>query len=252
MDVVWLVGFFIVVFSLFFFFKQKTAYEMRIRDWSSDVCSSDLYERQRALMARGFTTRARLQDAGHALQQAREKLRAAKAEAAKARASLATGPAVPGENPAIAAAKAQRDKAALDLSRTVVRAPVSGMISQSDRLQVGQMMVTGLPAVSIVSDQKSWVEANFKETQLNHMQVNQPAEIELDAYPDLQLKGHVQSIGAGTGSEFSVIPAQNDNGKWVKVTQRIPVRIAIDSKSSRPLIAGMSAQVKVDVRNPRR
>src|SRR3546814_9593764 len=125
-------------------------------------------------MARGFTTRARLQDAEHALQQAREKLRAAKAEAAKARASLATGPAVPGENPAIAAAKAQRDKAALDLSRTVVRAPVSGMISQSDRLQVGQMMVTGLPAVSIVSDQKSWVEANFKETKLNHMQVNQP------------------------------------------------------------------------------
>src|SRR3546814_3328905 len=76
--------------------------------------------------------------------------------------------------------------------------------------------------------------------------------IELDAYPDLQLKGHVQSIGAGTGSEFSVIPAQNANGNWVKVTQRIPVRIAIDSKSSRPLIAGMSAQVKVDVRNPRR
>src|SRR3546814_8438380 len=99
------------------------------------------------------------------------------------------------------------------------------------------MMVTCLPAVSIVSDQKSWVEANFKETQLNHMQVNQPAEIELDAYPDLQLKGHVQSIGAGTGSEFSVIPAQNANGNWVKVTQRIPVRIAIDSKSSRPLIA---------------
>src|SRR3546814_1385181 len=98
------------------------------------------------------------------------------------------------------------------------------MISQSDRLQVGQMMVTGLPAVSIVSDQKSWVEANFKETQLNHMQVNQPAEIELAAYPDLQLKGHVQSIGAGTGSEFSVIPAQNANGNWVKVTQRIPVR----------------------------
>src|SRR3546814_18825672 len=93
-------------------------------------------------MARGFTTRARLQDAEHALQQAREKLRAAKAEAAKARASLATGPAVPGENPAIAAAKAPRDKAALDLSRTVVRAPVPGMLSQSDRLPVGPMMVT--------------------------------------------------------------------------------------------------------------
>src|SRR3546814_19425389 len=91
------------------------------------------------------------------------------------------------------------------------------MISQSDRLQVGQMMVTGLPAVSIVSDQKSWVEANFKETQLNHMQVNQPAEIELDAYPDLPLKGHVQSIGAGTGSEFSVDRKSVGEGKSVSV-----------------------------------
>src|SRR3546814_16360346 len=97
------------------------------------------------------------------------------------------------------------------------------MISQSDRLQVGQMMVTGLPAVSIVSDQKSWVEANFKETQLNHMQVNQPAQIELDAYPHLQLKGHVQSICAGTGSEFSVLPSQNPTGNRVQTTHHITI-----------------------------
>lgn len=207
------------------------------------------YDRQKALMARGFTTRARLQDTEHALQQARERLRTAQAEALKARAALATGPAVPGENPAIAAARAQRDRAALNLRRTVVRAPVAGRISQADRLQVGQMMVTGLPAVSIVANERSWVEANFKETQLDRMRQGQVADISIDAYPGLKLQGHVQSIGAGTGSEFSVLPAQNASGNWVKVTQRIPVRIAIEGKPARQLIAGMSAEVKVHVRD---
>ena len=107
-------------------------------------------------------------------------------------------------------------------------------------------MTQGLPAVSIVVSDASWVEANFKETDLKNMRVGQPAELTLDAYPDLKLKGHIASIGAGTGSEFSVLPAQNANGNWVKVTQRIPVRIAIDGKPSRPLIAGLSTHVRID------
>lgn len=206
-------------------------------------------DRQRQLMAQGFTTRARLQQAEHAVQQARAQLGNAEAAAAAARSKLATGAAVPGENPAIAAAEVQHAKAQLDLTRTAVRAPVSGTISQSDRLQVGQMMVTGLPAVSIVVSNRSWVEANFKETDLNNMRVGQPAEVSFDAYKGLKLRGHVQSIGAGTGSEFSVLPAQNATGNWVKVTQRVPVRIAIDEPSPRPLIAGLSADVTVDVRD---
>lgn len=207
------------------------------------------YDRQTELMARGFTTRARLQQAEHGLEQARAALASAQASAEEARAKLASGAAVPGESPAIAAARVQREKAALDLARTAVYAPSAGRISQSDRLQVGQMMITGLPAVSIVANRGAWVEANFKETDLDRMRIGQPAEITVDAYSGVTLKGHVQSIGAGTGSEFSVLPAQNATGNWVKVTQRVPVRIAIDSQSPRPLIAGLSAKVTVDVRD---
>ncbi len=156
---------------------------------------------------------------------------------------------MPGENPQVAAALVQRAKASLDLARTDVRAPVAGTISQSGRLQVGQMMITALPAVTIVQSGRSWVEANFKEDDLNHMRVGQPAEVSFDAYRGLKLHGHVQSLGAGTGSEFSVLPAQNATGNWVKVTQRVPVRIAIDEASPRQLIAGLSADVRVDVRH---
>jgi membrane fusion protein (multidrug efflux system) len=149
-------------------------------------------------------------------------------------------------NPQVLAGQVQKRKALLDLSRTEVRAPESGVISQSDRLQVGQMMVSGLPAVTIVSTAGTWIEANFKETDLNNMRVGQTAELTFDAYPKLKIKGRVASIGAGTGSEFSVLPAQNANGNWVKVTQRVPVRITIDTKPARPLIAGLSTHVRID------
>jgi membrane fusion protein (multidrug efflux system) len=204
------------------------------------------YQRQSALMQAGFTTRARLQAAEHALSDARSRVASAQANATKARAALATGSAAPGINPAIKAGQAQREQALLNLARTEVRAPVSGVVSQADRLQLGQMMVQGLPGVTIVASNRSWIEANFKETDLAHMRVGQPAEITFDAYPELKLRGKVSSIGAGTGSEFSVLPAQNANGNWVKVTQRVPVRIAITDKPKRAMIAGLSAHVRVD------
>jgi membrane fusion protein (multidrug efflux system) len=207
---------------------------------------SQEYRRQAELMQRGFTTRARLQAAEHALSDARSKLAGAEADAVQARAALATAPTAPGVNPGVLAGEVQKRKALYDLSRTVVYAPVSGVISQADRLQVGQMMTQGLPAVSVVVSDQSWIEANFKETDLKKMRVGQPAELWFDAFPDMKLKGKVQSIGAGTGSEFSVLPAQNANGNWVKVTQRVPVRIAIEGKPARPLIAGLSTHVRID------
>jgi membrane fusion protein (multidrug efflux system) len=203
------------------------------------------YERQRALWTRGFTTKADFEAAQHQLAEAKERLRLAEAKQVEARAKLATGSQVPGVLPAIAAAQAQRRLAELNLSRTVVRAPISGRITQADRLQAGQEIVSGLPVVTIVANSNSYVEANFKETDLAEMQVGQPARIEFDAYPGVKLKGHVASIGAGTGSEFSVLPAQNATGNWVKVTQRVPVRIAIDEASPRPLLAGLSSHITV-------
>lgn len=204
------------------------------------------YQRQSSLMQDGFTTRARLQAAEHALSDARSRVASAQAGAIKARAALATGSAAPGVNPAIKAGQVQREQAMLNLSRTEVRAPVAGVVSQADRLQPGQMMVQGLPGVTIVASSKSWVEANFKETDLANMRVGQPAEITFDAYPNLKVRGKVSTIGAGTGSEFSVLPAQNANGNWVKVTQRVPVRISITDKPKRAMIAGLSAHVRID------
>lgn len=205
------------------------------------------YDRQRQLFAKGFTTKARLDAAQHALDLAHASLREAQASASEARSALATGSQVPGLNPQLAVARATRDRALLDLQRTEVRAPVAGRVSQTNRLQVGQMLITGLPVVSIVANDRSWVEANFKETQLNRIHPGQKATVSLDAYDSVKLRGHVASIGGGTGSQFSVLPAQNATGNWIKVTQRVPVRIAIDQKSPRPLIAGLSSEVVVDV-----
>jgi membrane fusion protein (multidrug efflux system) len=204
------------------------------------------FDRQRALMKNHVTTKAALDAAEHNLTEARSRLATAHADAEKAKAALSTGRLTENVNPAVLAARVQKDKALLNLSRTEVRAPADGIISQSSRLQIGQVMVQGLVALSIVKDNVSWVEANFKETDLEDMHVGQTALIEVDTYADMKLKGHVESIGAGTGSEFSVLPAQNATGNWVKVTQRVPVRIAIDDKPSRTLIAGLSAYVLVD------
>jgi membrane fusion protein (multidrug efflux system) len=198
-------------------------------------------QRQQDLLKEGFTTRARLQMAEHALSQAESDLAGAVSAAASARTAAS---AMPGTHPLILAALAQRDRAALDMARTVVRAPTDGIASQTDKVQVGQMIIAGVPTLSLVISQRRYVEANFKETDLEKMRIGQPATIRLDAYPSQPLMGHVESIGAGTGSEFSVLPAQNATGNWVKVVQRVPVRIAVD-KAEVPLISGLSATVKI-------
>ena len=201
------------------------------------------FDRQAALMRRGFTTKADYDDAMNEVTKAETQLADARARANTASAAIAPN----GNQPAIAAALAAVEKARLDLAHTVIRAPTSGTVAKSERLLVGQSAITGIAMLSIVGDKPAWVEANFKEGDLAKMAVGQPAEVEFDAYPGLKLKGRVASIGSGTGSEFSVLPAQNANGNWVKVTQRVPVRVALDEKSPRELIAGLSSTVKVRI-----
>jgi membrane fusion protein (multidrug efflux system) len=202
-------------------------------------------ERQQELLARGFATRARLQQAEYDAANARAELNRALADDARAR--QAAGSAIDVEShPLVLEAKAVRDRAALDLARSDIRAPADGIVSQTTRLQRGQAMIQGVATMSLMVTGSAYVEANFKETDLQDMKVGQKAEITLDAFPNRPLKGQVQSIGAGTGAEFSVLPAQNATGNWVKVVQRVPVRIRLDAPpAGLPLIAGLSAEVKV-------
>ncbi len=201
------------------------------------------FDRQAALMRQGFTTKADYDDAVNELAKAQTELGNARAKSNEASAAIAPN----GNQPAIAAALASVEKARLDLEHTVIRSPVSGIVAQSDRLLVGQSAITGVAMLSIVGDKQAWVEANFKEGDLARMAVGQPADVKFDAYPGLKVSGRVASIGSGTGSEFSVLPAQNANGNWVKVTQRVPVRIAFDVKPPREMIAGLSSTVEVRV-----
>ena len=197
--------------------------------------------RQQALLKKGFTTRADYEDALNDVKTAETELADARARAANAHAAVAPG----GDQPQVAQAQAAVDKARLDLERTEVRAPMDGVIENADNLQVGQMAVTGVGMLSLVHSKSAWVEANFKERDVGRMVPGQRATIEVDAYSGEKFEGHVQSIGAGTGSEFSLLPAQNANGNWVKVTQRVPVRIAFDGSPDKPMIAGLSVTAKV-------
>jgi len=122
---------------------------------------------------------------------------------------------------------------------------MDGVVENADNLQVGQMAVTGVGMISLVHSRSAWVEANFKEKDVGKMVPNQCATVKVDAYPGEKFQAHVQSIGAGTGSEFSLLPAQNANGNWVKVTQRVPVRIAFDGTPDKPMIAGLSVVATV-------
>lgn len=197
--------------------------------------------RQTALLKQGFTTRSDYDTAYNDVRSAEAQLADAHARAANANAAVAPN----GSQPQVAQAQAAVDKAKLDLSRTSIYATMDGVIENADKLQVGQMAVEGVGMVSLVHSSTAWVEANFKEKDLARMRPGQRATIEVDAYGGQKFDAHVQSIGAGTGSEFSLLPAQNANGNWVKVTQRVPVRVAFDGTPSRPMIAGLSVTAKV-------
>ena len=206
------------------------------------------FDRAMELAKKGINAKSSLDEARRDLDKAQEERTAAQQGIISARAALGGDPDIQTDkHPAVLQALAARDKAAYDLAQTTVRAPADGIVSQASSLKTGQFVAAGTPVFSLVETGDTWVEANFKETQLTNMKPGQVAEIELDTYPGRPLHAIVDSIGAGTGAEFSLLPAQNATGNWVKVTQRIPVRLKVDEADAQvALRTGMSASVTVD------
>jgi membrane fusion protein (multidrug efflux system) len=206
--------------------------------------------RQSSLTKKGVGTETALESARRDLAKAEQELQAARDSVAGTLAALGGDAAIETDkHPAVLAALAARDKAAWQLGQTTVRAPASGVISQASSFKAGQFVTAGTALFSLVETGDVWVEANFKETQLTNMQPGQSAEVTLDTFPDHPLTAVVDSIGAGTGAEFSLLPAQNATGNWVKVTQRIPVRLKIENGDAAMLLrTGMSATVSVDTK----
>ena len=205
------------------------------------------FDRQERLLADHVTSQSSVDAARHALDVARQQVAATEQEIGSTLAALGGNPDLPTANhPLVQQAQAQVDQAKLDLSRTVVAAPLDGTVTKVDNLPIGEYLNAAAPAFSLVAN-RPWIEANFKETELTHMKPGQKATVDIDTYPDHTFSCTVQSIGAGTGSMFSVLPPQNATGNWVKVVQRIPVRLICDDLDpDRPLRAGMSADVEVD------
>ncbi|MAY61635.1 MAG: hypothetical protein CML29_05435, partial [Rhizobiales bacterium] len=232
--------------------QLRTAYQQALvqqQAAENDVAyAQDTLKRYKTLSNKGVATTSSYDDALHDAKKADDQLASAKEAVANARA--AAGPALEGEiddHPNVIAAKAAADKAAYDLKVATVHAPADGMLYEASDFRPGRYVAAGTALFTLVETTQPWVEANFKETQLTHMAENQTAEVTFDALPDRHFRATVKSIGAGTGAEFSLLPAQNATGNWVKVTQRIPVQLTLDNADAEFLMrSGMSAEVSVD------
>lgn len=207
------------------------------------------YQRALKLSKTGITSQVQMDEALHAYQTARAQLSGIKQQTAAVIANLAGNPDIAlGRHPEVQQAQALLDRAKLNLSYTLVRAPADGVVTRVEELQVGSHINAAAPVFALVSTRVVWVVANFKEDQLAHMQPGETATIQIDSYPDKTFEGRVASLSPGTGSQFSVLPAENATGNWVKVVQRLPVRIKLDHPDpvKFPLKGGLSADVSVD------
>jgi membrane fusion protein (multidrug efflux system) len=209
------------------------------------------YARQSSLVKQGLVARKAADDALHVLNGARAARDAALAAREKSRMTLGGKAGAPAEQlPEYRAALAALEKAKLDLQHADVTAPVTGVVATHD-LQVGEYLNVGQVAMPLVALAPVWIEANFKETDLRRMRVGQTAKFRVDSFPGVVWSARVASISPASGSEFSVLPAQNASGNWVKIVQRIPVRLELTQEpANAPLLrAGMSADVTVDISN---
>ena len=212
-------------------------------------------ERQQRLLQSGISSRAQFEQVQHSLELAKSQLSSAEQQAGSVLAMLGGKPDSPVDaHPMVLQAQAELDRAKLNLSYTEVVAPDDGVVAKVEQLQAGDYINAAAPLFSLISSRDIWVEANFKEDELAHMRPGQAATVSIDAYPSHRFKAHVVSMSPGTGSQFSMLPPENATGNWVKVVQRVPVRLQLEDSDlgdALPLHAGLSAEVSVDTEHHR-
>lgn len=203
--------------------------------------------RQKELLGEGISSQAQYDQARLAEQNARAGIVTAQKKNEAVRASLAGSVDGPVDRqPSVQRAQAALDQARLDLGYTVVRAHQDGIVTKVNQLQVGDYVSAAKPVFTLAGT-RIWVEANFKENQLDHMRVGQKATLKVDAFPSETLTGRITTFSPGTGNSFALLPAENATGNWVKVVQRLPVELDLDKvPADIPLHAGLSVEVTVD------
>jgi len=211
------------------------------------------FDRQQRLIASGTASQQQFEQARQAFETGKQQLASKQQDVAVALANIGGDPDLPLEqHPMVQHAQAALDRAELNLSYTEIKAPENGIVTKVEQLQVGDYIMVSTPLFSLMSTDKVWVEANFKETELTHMRPGQTATVEIDTYPDIVFPAKVESLSPGTGLTFSLLPAENATGNCVKVVQRLPVRLRINQlNSDAPLHAGLSATAEVDTERRR-
>jgi membrane fusion protein (multidrug efflux system) len=238
--------------------SMQEDYRRMLSDVNAQRAQVDLaqrnYARYAGLLKANAIAAATYDQARLTLATAQQQLVALQQTAQTQLAKLGGNPNLPvAQNPQYQQVAAQVREAQRQLDHAVVRAPFDGVVTEVDSLQPGTLVISAMSAftttsaVGLVSDKHAWVEAQMKETDLTHVRNYAPVSFTIDTYPGMKCKGHVDAISQGTGGTFSVLPAENASGNWVKVVQRIPVRVMIDTGPGNPeLRAGMSADVSID------
>jgi membrane fusion protein (multidrug efflux system) len=209
------------------------------------------FDRQSELAEKKVASTAKLEETRMGLDVARQRISAAQEDLQRIEAQLAGDPKIRADDhPRVRQMMAAREEALLQLRRTMIESPLDGIVSK--RPVPGSYATAGVPVMVVVADTDLWIEANFKETELTRVRAGQKAVIHVDTYPDARCTGTVQSIAQATGAEFAVLPPQNASGNWVKVVQRIPVRVAVACREGDPpLRVGMSTTVEIDTGHTR-
>lgn len=206
--------------------------------------------RQQSLLKEGISSQSQVDQAVLAVRTASDGIASTRAHAAAIAAKMPAG--ATSAQPASRRAAASLQSARIALDNTVVRAAQDGIVTKVNQVQVGSYVTAGKP-LFVMTGTRYWVEANFKENQLRYMRLGQPVTVKIDAFPDEEIAGRISSFSPGTGNSFSVLPAENATGNWVKVTQRLPVEITVDRlPKDLPLHAGLSVEVTVDTGHQRR